>query len=127
MLVKTIKFTDFNGVERTEDFRFNISKSELTELEFSVDGGLKDFIEKITQKIDAPEIMAMFKKIILLAYGEKSDDGRRFMKSPELSIAFSQTPAYDELFMELMMDSEKAADFINKVLPDIPKNQGSEV
>lgn len=125
MLVKNITFTDFNGIERTEEFRFNISKSELAEMEFSVDGGLENFIKKITQKIDAPEIMAMFKKIILMAYGEKSDDGRRFIKSEELSIAFSQTPAYDELFIELMSDSEKAANFINEVLPDIPKNTDS--
>lgn len=122
MLVKKIKFTDYNGVEREEEFRFNISKSELSMMEFSVDGGLENFIKKITQKIDAPEIMAMFKRIILLSYGEKSDDGRRFIKSEELSTAFSQTPAYDELFMELMTDSEKAANFINEVLPDIPKN-----
>lgn len=127
MLVKEISYVDYDGNERKEDFYFNISKAELAELEFSVDGGMKNIIERITKKQNNPEIMALFKRIILLSYGEKSNDGKRFIKSKELSESFVQTEAYTELFMELFTDSKAAADFINAVLPDISNlNKHSE-
>ena len=117
MLKKTITFTDFNGVERTEDFYFNLSRAELAEMEFGVTGGFTAFIQKMTATQNTKELMAQFKKLILLAYGEKSDDGKRFEKSEELSKAFSQTGAYDVLFFE-MINPQKAADFFNGILPE---------
>lgn len=117
MLKKTIKYTDFDGNEREENCYFNLTKSELTEMELSVTGGLTKMIEKISETKDGSRIMAIFKDIILRAYGEKSPDGRRFIKSKELSEAFSQTGAYDVLFMELVTDADKASDFIKAVIP----------
>ncbi len=117
MVKKTIAYTDYNGMERKEDFYFNLTKAELTEMQLSVDGG---FDEKIKQIIDAknqPEIIKLFKEILFKAYGEKSPDGRRFIKSEEISTAFSQTEAYSILFMELAQNAELAAEFINGILP----------
>ena len=89
MLKKTVTYTDYNGVERTEDFYFNLSKAEVTEMELSVDGGLAQMLENIVNSKDNKEIVRMFKELVLKAYGEKSPDGRRFIKNKELSDAFS--------------------------------------
>lgn len=117
MLKKSIKYVDYNGNERVEDFYFNLSKAEVAEMELSTQGGLAEMINRIVAAQDAPAIVKVFKELILKAYGEKSPDGKRFIKSAELSEAFSQTEAYSELFIELATDSKKAADFINGIMP----------
>ena len=117
MLEKKITYTDYNGIERTENFYFNLSKSELIELQASVDGGLDGYLTKIASRLDAPKIMKFFRDLILRSYGEKSDDGRRFIKSKELSAAFSQTEAYDKLFVSLVTDADAGVEFINGIMP----------
>ena len=117
MLKKTIKYTDYNGVERTEDFWFNLSKAEIMEMELSTTGGLAELIQKIVKEQDAPAIIKIFKELILKAYGEKSPDGKRFIKSEEISTAFSQTEAYSQLFMELATDADAASTFVNGIVP----------
>lgn len=127
MLKKTIKYKDFNGGEREEDFYFNLMQSEIAELELSTVGGFTESIQKIIQTQDGPEIIKQFKKIILKSYGEKSADGKRFIKSDELSEAFSQTNAYSELFMELATDDEAASAFINGIVPDELKQDENNI
>ena len=117
MLKKTIKYTDYNGVERTEDFWFNLSKAEIMEMELSTTGGLAELIKKIVKEQDAPAIIKIFKDLVLKAYGEKSPDGKRFVKSDEIALAFSQTEAYSNLFMELATDADAAAKFVNGIIP----------
>ena len=117
MIKKTITYTDYNGVERTENFYFNLSKAEVIEMEMGTEGGMAESIQKIIDAKDAPAIIRVFKDLVLRAYGEKSDDGRRFMKSKEISEAFSQTEAYSQIFMELATDSDAAAKFINGIVP----------
>lgn len=120
MLTKTITYTDFNGVSRTENFLFNLTNAEIMEMEMSIDGGLAEKIKKVTEAQSMPELIKIFKDLILRAYGEKSDDGRRFIKERNgepLSIAFSQTEAYSKLFIELATDAEKAAEFVNGIVP----------
>lgn len=124
MLKKTITYTDYNGSERIEDFYFNLTKAEVVEMEMSTTGGLAEMIKKIVAAQDAPSIIAIFKKLILKAYGEKSPDGKRFIKSDEISNAFSQTEAYSQLFMELATDADKAAEFVNGITPNVDKNVG---
>lgn len=117
MLKKTITYTDYNGSERTEDFYFNLTQAELMEMEMGTTGGMAEMIKKIVAAQDAPSIIKVFKEIIFKAYGEKSPDGRRFIKSTELSEAFSQTEAYSTLFMELSTDADAAAKFVNGIMP----------
>ena len=117
MLKKTVTYIDYNGVERTEDFYFNLSKAEITEMELSVEGGLSKMLEDVVNSKNKKQIISVFKEIILKAYGEKSVDGRRFIKSKELSEEFAQTEAYSELFIELAIDEKAAADFINGIMP----------
>lgn len=119
MIKKTITYTDFNGVERTEDHYFNLTKAEVMEMEMSVDGGLAEKLDRIVKSKDAPSIIKTFKELILNAYGEKSSDGRRFIKSEEISRAFSETEAYSQLFMELCTDANAAAAFVNGILPSM--------
>ena len=117
MLNKKITYTDFNGVERTETFSFNLTKAEIMEMEMSTTGGLSEMINKIIEAQDTPSLIKLFKDLVLKAYGEKSADGKRFIKSEELSTAFSQTEAYSELFMELATDADAAAKFVNGIIP----------
>lgn len=117
MLKKTIKYEDYNGVEREEDFYFDLSEAEVLEMEAEQVGGMSNLIEKIVQTKDIPSLIKMFKGLILKAYGEKSADGRRFIKSEQLSNEFSQTRAYSKLFMELATDDKAAAAFVNAIIP----------
>ena len=120
MLKKTVTYEDFDGNVRTEDLYFFISKSELTEMELSTPGGLTKKLESITKSQNGSEIMKVFKDIILKAYGEKADDGRGFIKKRNgvlLAEEFEQTAAYDALFTELLLDPDKAAAFINGIMP----------
>ena len=117
MLKKTITYNDYNGTERTEDFYFNLTKAEIMEMEMSTSGGLAEMITKIVATKDAPAIIKIFKELILKAYGEKSPDGKRFVKSEEISTAFSQTEAYSQLFMELATDADAASTFVNGIVP----------
>lgn len=117
MLKKTMTYTDYNGTERTEDFYFNLTKAELIEMGLSENGGLDALIDKIISEKNQKEIIKLFKEIILKAYGEKSLDGKHFVKSEEISTAFSQTEAFSDLFMELAFDSKAGADFINALIP----------
>lgn len=117
MLKKRIDYVDYDGNERSEDFYFNLTKAEIAEMELSTEGGLQKWIEKVVDAKDMPRIIELFKKLILRSYGEKSPDGKRFIKSKELSEAFTQTEAYSELFMELATDEKAAADFVNGIIP----------
>lgn len=117
MLKRTITYTDYNGVERTEDFLFNLTKAEIMEMEVGTTGGFTDMLKRIVKSKDAPLIMKVFRDIVLKAYGEKSEDGRRLMKSKEISEAFAQTEAYSILIMELYTEPEKAAAFVNGIVP----------
>lgn len=117
MLKKTIEYTDYNGEVRKEDFYFNLTKAEVTEMELSKKGGLTEYINRIVASKDSPSIIAIFKEIISKAYGVKSLDGKRFIKNEEVLNEFIQTEAYSELFMELAFDADKAAAFINGIVP----------
>lgn len=123
MIAKTITYTDFKGNERTETFYFNLSQSELVTMDYDTEGGLQDTIQKIIDAKDKAAIMQNFRKILFKAYGEKSDDGRRFIKSDALSEAFFQTAAFDKFFMELITDEEVASNFIKGVLPNVNTKQ----
>lgn len=117
MLKRTMTYTDYNGVSRTEDFYFNLSQAEVAEMELSVDGGLVEMVNRIVAARDGKQIINLFKDFVLRAYGEKSPDGRRFIKSQELRDSFAQTEAYSDLFIELATNGDKASEFINAVVP----------
>ncbi len=116
MTHETITYTDLNGVERTETFYFNMSKPEIVRMQASVKGGYDTQLQSIAAGANGKQIMEFFEDFIKAAYGEKSDDGRRFMKSEEISKAFMETPAYEVLFEKLVTDAGAAANFVEKVM-----------
>lgn len=117
MLKKTVTYEDFNGNQVTEDFYFHLSKAELMEMELSEEGGFANSLKKIVADADGKNIVETFKWIILQSYGEKSDDGRRFIKSDELRKEFEQHVAFSEMFIEFATDAKAAAEFIRGVVP----------
>lgn len=131
MIKKTIKYTDYDGNQREEEFRFNLSKAELTEMQLSATGGLSNLLTRLVQEKNAPEIIKILKEIILKSYGEKSDDGKYFRKSEEISKAFSETEAYSEIFMSIASDPDAAIEFVQGILPaeikeELQKNQKAQ-
>lgn len=117
MLKKTVTYETFDGETVTEDFYFNLTKAELSDRQFSVKGGLSALLEQIIKTNDQTKMYSMFKEIILAAYGEKSADGRKFIKSKEISENFTHTEAYSAIFMELLDDADAAAAFVTGILP----------
>lgn len=117
MIKKTIEYVDYNGAKRVEDFYFNLNKAELTEMELTTEGGMSSLIQSIVNTQDVPKLIEIFKKIIIKSYGVKSPDGKRFIKSQEITDSFVQTEAYAELFMLLVTNTEEAFTFINGIMP----------
>lgn len=117
MVKETVTYKDFDGNERTEDFWFHLSEAELTEWLYEEPGGLKKYIEKMVNEKDMNKIIQTTKKLLVKSYGEKSEDGKRFIKNKDLTDAFVQTQAYSDLFMKLSTDEEAAARFVNNVIP----------
>ena len=117
MLKKTIKYTDYDGNEREEDFYFNLNKAELVQMNFSAEGGLENTLRKIVAEKDIRAVGELVRDIILKAYGEKSFDGKRFMKSPEAAKAFEETNAFSELYVDLLSDADKLSTFVIAALP----------
>ena len=127
MIKEPITYTDYNGIERTEDFYFNLTKAEIMEMEMSTTGGLAEMIQRIVAAKDQPAIIKIFKDLILKAYGEKSADGKRFMKSEEIRLGFEQTEASSQLFMKLATDADAAAKFVNGIIPADMAQQASAI
>lgn len=117
MLKQTIKYEDLDGNMLEEDFYFNLKKSELLEMQMSAEGGLQKKIQRIIEAKDIKSIVEMFKDIILLSIGKKSDDGKSFIKTPEITKAFEQSEAFDELYLHMLEDEKFAADFVNGIIP----------
>lgn len=127
MIKKVVTYTDYNGVERTETCYFNITKSEAMEMQFESGGNLADILQKMVDEKDQVKLGRMFKDVILKTYGIKSDDGKRFQKSEEISKIFEQTPAYDEIYMDLLSNEDHAVAFIKGILPaDVAKEIAKE-
>lgn len=124
MLKKEITYDDFNGDTATETLYFNLTKSEMLELDADHIDGLEATIKRITQTNDRQGLIREFKRIIMMSYGQKSPDGKRFVKTDELRQEFQQTAAYDALFMELATNDKSAAAFMKGILP---KDMAAEV
>ena len=123
MFKKTMTYTDWNGVERTEDIYFNLSKAELLEMQLTTEGGVDNMIQRIVRAKDTVALVKLYKELILKAYGRKTADGRRFEKSEEISREFTETPMYSDLYMELSTNDEAATDFITGIMPKDLENE----
>lgn len=118
MITKKLKYTDFDGREREETVRFNLTEKEVFDLEFGTLGGISEFYQRIIEAQNTPEIIAAIDKIVLAAYGIKTADGRGFQKSKEISDEFKFTQGYSNFMMELYTDDEKAFTFIKELIPE---------
>lgn len=117
MYKKVIKYTDYNGNERTESFYFNISKSELLEMQLNNYLRLDKKLQTIVESNDYKTIVDTFKEIIDRSYGVKSEDGKYFVKNEKVLEEFKSTEAYSELFIELATNQKTASEFVNGIIP----------
>lgn len=119
MLKKTITYIDYNGDERTETHYFDLNEVEATEMELSVEGGFSKKLQAIAKSEDKAAMFQVFKNLIEKSYGIKSEDGRRFVKSKQITEEFTQSKAYVKLIMELAQDGDKLAAFFNGIIPKV--------
>lgn len=117
MFKKTMTYTDWNGVERTEDVYFNLSKAEILEMQLTTEGGFDSMLERMIKAKDTIALVKLYKQLILKAYGKKSEDGRRFEKSEEITREFIESPLFSDVYMELTLDDEKAQEFVRGIMP----------
>ena len=114
MLKKTISYVDFNGEPVNEDMYFNLNKIELMEMSVDPDfANLEDALSDINMSF------RVAKEIVLRAYGKKSEDGKRFIKSDELRKEFEQSEAFSEFMFALATDENLANDFFGLLIPNI--------
>lgn len=118
MIKKTVTYVDYNGIERTESYYFHYTEAEILDMEMSTEGGFAERIQRIIDAKDQTALMKEIKKFVLDAFGVKSEDGRRFMKSQDIKQAFVESPAYSEIWLELLSDDKMASDFVNGVVPE---------
>ncbi len=123
MVKKTITYVDYDGTERTEDFYFNLTRAELMEMQLSMEGGMRAYIDKITAAKSQLALVKLFKDILLMSYGKKSADGRLFVKNDAIREEFQAHPVYSQIYMELATDAAKAAEFVNGLIPADMHNQ----
>ncbi len=121
MYKKAIKYTDYNGEEREEDFYFNLNKAELVDMQMSVNGGFDEYIKRITAEKDTAKLIKLFKDLILRSYGEKSLDGKRFIKDMDKTLEFTQTEAFSEYYVTLATNTDEAVAFIKGIFPSTPE------
>jgi len=117
MFKKTITYLDYNGLEIKEDFYFNLTKAEIMEMQLQKSGGFAEKIQKVVDAKDVPELVGIFKELILKSYGVKSDDGKRFIKTEKVREEFTQTEAYSDLYVELATNADSASAFVNGIIP----------
>lgn len=117
MLKKTITYTDYNGLERTEDYYFNISRSELAVMNYNENGGFTERLQSMLNAKNSKAIIDVVQSLIEMSYGIKSQDGRRFIKGKEVFDEFKQSPAYSIFLMDLLTNSDSAEEFVKGILP----------
>lgn len=127
MIKKNVEYTDFNGEKRTETLYFNLTEAELMDMELSEDGGLSERLTKIIENGDKAGLLRFLKEFILNSYGEKSEDGRRFVKNDTIRSEFAQTEAFSKLLMDMLTDEKAAADFVNGIVPASLKEYASKM
>jgi hypothetical protein len=115
MLKKTVKYTDFDNVERTDTLYFNLTQAELLEIEIHTPGGMEKTIKNAVSDEKSDKIFDIMKELIMKSYGEKNSDGK-FIKTAAISEAFSHTECYSTLLFDVLETSEKAANFFNAII-----------
>ena len=123
MIKKTVTYKDYNDTERTESFYFHFTEAEILDMEMSVEGGFAERVQRIVDAKEQSALLKVIKNFVLDAYGVKSEDGKRFIKTDKVKEEFVQSPAYSMIFMELVTNDALAADFVNGVVPDTMKDR----
>ena len=117
MIKQDITYTNFEGEQETETLYFHLNKVELMEMQVSEKRGLAQYITDIQKAENNKEIFRLFKEIVLRAYGERSEDGKKFIKNERLREEFEGSLAYEELMVKLVTEADFAAKFVNGIMP----------
>ena len=112
----TVQYQNFDGDLETEDLYFHLNIKELQEME-NWDVPLTKRIAKLTKTEDGKEAFELMRDIVEAAYGERSADGKRFVKNPEVLKNFTQGLAYDEVIISFIDGTTDLGKFVEGLLP----------
>jgi len=119
---KTVTYKDYNGDEQTDTYWFHLSEDEVTVIEYEAVTdrtlGLADMIEKIVKDMKGKEMIGIITNLVEKAYGIRSTDGKRFIKTPELYEEFKSTAGYSKFFFELVTNADTLVEWFNGLLPE---------
>lgn len=124
VLKQTVQYTDFDGNQAMETLYFNLTRTEVAE-----NLHLRDKFQDLENRLDLEsgsrtlnpneiaEVLDLVKILMKLAYGIRSDDGKRFIKNDQIWEEFTQTAVYDAFLFSLFEDADKANEFMMGVFP----------
>lgn len=142
MLKKTIKYVDYNGVERTENLYFHVSKASVLTASNDVYGEIMKAANelqdraKLLEGMEVSEIneenafdpnnqviaesirmvARLLDRLVDLSYGKRSEDGLKFVKSKEVLDEFKSSMVYDAFIEQMLANQEEMIEFINKLV-----------
>ena len=124
MIKMNVSAETFDGDMVTETLWFHMNKVDLIELQQSEPGGFTDTLQAFMSRKpedwtmkDKFKLFDFFRTMVDKAYGERSSDGKRFRKSPEILANFKDSIFYDEFVLSLLENEEKSIKFFNGVMP----------
>ena len=126
MIKKVIKYTDFNGQNRSEVAYFNLNKLEVLKLTAKLGMDIDKYAKQLAESEDLAKMLQFIEDIILMAYGEKSQDGRSFVKSKDRTAEFESSNAFAELFDQLVTNPQQTAQFASGIVGAKPSSAQSK-
>lgn len=111
MFKHSVEYVDFNGSDRKEDLYFHLSLPEVTRLEAEIGMGLEDYIKGLTTNQELNTLLAFLERMLLSSYGQKTSDGKSFIKSQVIREAFEYSQAYAEIFEQVLSNPDLARKF----------------
>lgn len=114
---ETIQYRDLDGNKVEDLFEFSLNSAEVAEMEVSIKGGLKNYLEKVIREDNQAEILKAFKDILTKSIGRRSDNGKMFLKTEDIRNEFLYSGAYEVMFFRMISDANYAANFVNEAFP----------
>jgi hypothetical protein len=127
MLSREIKFNDFAGNPRTEEHYFHIGAKQIADMNKNHPGGIIAWLQQVQAGKDQVKALEFLEELIRASHGVRSPDGSKFDRDADITDAFVNSPAYDQLIFELGQSEEATISFIMAVFPQAMADQAQAV
>lgn len=124
MLKHQVSYKDFDNKTVKETLWFNLTTRDSAKLTIKY-GDLAAYVKKIEKEKDAASMMVLIEDLVLTAYGERSEDGRHFVRNDEIRERFSYSLAFEALLDDLYSDEKKMSKFFDALLKPLIAKSGN--